>query len=57
MIIYSVSSIGHLKIMNELLFLKKATKELQNWVFDVAERLGLNPMPKNSKIVTNSPYE
>jgi mRNA-degrading endonuclease RelE of RelBE toxin-antitoxin system len=36
--------------------LKKLSKEVEDWVFDVAERLVLNPMPKNSRTVANSPY-
>ena len=36
--------------------LKKLSKGVQDWVFDVAERLALNPMPPNSQTVVNSPY-
>jgi hypothetical protein len=36
--------------------LKKLSSEIENWVFDVAERLALNPAPKNSRKVANSPY-
>ncbi len=36
--------------------LKKASKEVEDWFFEVTERLALNPKPKNSKAMTNSPY-
>lgn len=36
--------------------LKKVPQEVQDWVFDVAERLALNPTPINSKAMVNSPY-
>jgi len=36
--------------------LKKLSKEIEDWVFDVAERLASNPIPKNSRTVVNSPY-
>jgi len=29
--------------------LKKVSKEVEDWVFEVTERLSLNPTPKNSK--------
>jgi len=36
--------------------LKKLSKEIEDWVFDVAERLASNPIPENSRTVVNSPY-
>ncbi len=36
--------------------LKKLSSEIENWVFDVAESLASNPVPKNSRKVANSPY-
>ena len=36
--------------------LKKLPNEIEDWVFDVAERLASNPIPKNSKTVVNSHY-
>ncbi len=39
-----------------LRLLKKLSKEVEDWFFDVAERLVLNPIPKNSRTVVNSPY-
>jgi len=36
--------------------LKKVSKEVEDWVFEVTERLALNPVPKNSKSMANSPY-
>ena len=41
---------------NVLRQFKKLSKEIEDWVFDVAERLASNPTPKNSRIVANSPY-
>jgi len=34
--------------------LKKLSKGVQDWVFDVAERLALNPMPPNSQTVVKN---
>ena len=36
--------------------IKKASKEVEDWVFEVTERLAVNPAPDNSKVMTNSPY-
>jgi len=37
--------------------LKKLSNEIEDWVFDVAERLASNPVPKNSFKVANSIYK
>ncbi len=34
----------------------KLSKEVEYWVFDVAERLASNPKPDNSRTVVNSSY-
>ncbi|MDM8561125.1 hypothetical protein [Candidatus Parabeggiatoa sp. HSG14] len=36
--------------------LKKLSKEIEDWVFDVSERLASNPIPENSRTVANSSY-